>query len=76
MRADRFECGRGRMADFSLRPPTLTADNFETLYLRDPKFLALKDLYSLKKYDEYQKTSYNFRLGFALSNRPYLHRAY
>ena len=64
------------MADFFLRPPTLTAGNFEALYLTDPKFLALKDLYSLKKYDKYQETSYNFRLGFALSKRPHLHRAY
>ena len=27
-------------------------------------------------YDKYQATSYNFRLGFALSNRHHLHRAY
>ena len=27
-------------------------------------------------YDKYQVTSYTFRLGFALSNGPHLHRAY
>ena len=27
-RADWFECGRGRMADFFVRPPTLTTGNF------------------------------------------------
>ena len=36
----------------------------------------MKDLNLLKRYIKYQETSYNFRLGFALSNRPHLHRAY
>ena len=36
----------------------------------------MKDLNCLKKYTEYQEASYNFRLGFALSNGPDLHRAY
>ena len=67
--------GMTEVADFFLRTPTLTASNFDALWLTDPKFLALKDLYSLKKYDKYQESSYNFRLGFALSNRPHLHRA-
>ena len=31
IRADWFECGRGCVADFFLRPPTLTASNFEAL---------------------------------------------
>ena len=35
------------------------------------KFFALKDLNLLKRYIQYQETSYNFRLGFALSNRPH-----
>ena len=64
------------MADFFLRPPTLTAGNFEAVQLKDSKFLALKDVYFLKKYDKYQETKYDFRLGFALSNRRHLHRAY
>ena len=29
--ADWFESGRGQMADFLLRPPTLTASNFDAL---------------------------------------------
>jgi len=74
--ADWFERGRGRMADFFLRPPTLTAGNFEALQLTDPKSLALKNLYFSKKYDKYQETSYDFRLGFFLSNRPHLHKVY
>ena len=36
----------------------------------------MKDLNLLKRYIEYQETSYNFRLGFPLLNRPHLHRAY
>ena len=76
IRADLFEGGRGQMADFFLRPSTLTAGNFEALWLTDPKSLALKDLNLLKRFIKYQKTSHNFRLGFALSNRPHLHRGY
>ena len=75
-RADWFEWGRGQAANFFLRPSTLTAGNFEALSPKDPKSLSLKDLNLLKKYFKYQKTSYNFRLGFALSNRPHLHRTY
>ena len=37
---------------------------------------VLKDLNLLKNYTKNQEASYNFRLGFALSNRPHLHRAY
>ena len=73
---DCFEWGWGQAADFFLRPPTLTAGNFEALWPTDPKFLALKDLNLLKEYIKYQETSYNSRLGFAQSNRPHLHRAY
>ena len=36
--------GRGRPADFFLRPPTLTASNFAAVWPTDPKFLAIKDL--------------------------------
>ena len=74
--ADWFERGRGRMADFFLRPPTLAAGNFEAPWPNDLKFSALKDLNLLKKYNKYQETSDNFRLGFALSSGPHLHRAY
>ena len=74
-RADWFERGRGWLAVFFLRPPTLTAGNFEALWPKDLKFLSLKDLNLFNKYTKYQKTSYNFRLDFALSNRPHFHRA-
>ena len=59
------------MADFFLRPPTLKASNFEALQSIDLKFLALKDLNLLQKYNKNQEASYNFWLGFALSNRPH-----
>ena len=35
-----------------------------------------KDVNLLNKCLKNQEASYNFRLGFALSNRPHLHRAY
>ena len=64
------------MADFFLRPPTLKASNFEAFWPTDHIFTVLKDLNLLKKYIKNQEGSYDFRLGFALSNRPRLHRAY
>ena len=63
-------------ADFFLRPPTLTASNFEALQSTDPLFTVLKALNILKKYTKNQKASYNFRIGFALSNTPHFHRVY
>ena len=36
----------------------------------------MKDLNLLKKHTKYQETSYNFRLGFALSNRPHFNSTY
>ena len=36
----------------------------------------MKDLNLLKRYIKYQETGYSFKLNYALSNRPYLHRAY
>ena len=71
MQAEWFEFGRGRMADFFLRPTTLTAGNFKALQPKDFKFSALKDLNVLKRYKKYQETINNFRLGFALSKRPH-----
>ena len=59
------------MADFFLRPPTLAAGNFEAHLPTNSKFSALKDLSLLKKCNKYQETSDNFRLGFAMSNRPH-----
>ena len=68
--------GPGPAGRLFLRPPTFTASNFDALLSTDPKFLALKDLNCLKKYTKYHEASYNFRLGFALSNGPHLHRDY
>ena len=75
-RADWFKWGRGRMADFFMRPPTLKAGNFEALWLIDPIFTALKVLNPLKRYFKHQEASYNFKLGFALSNRPHFNSVY
>ena len=35
IRADRFNQGRGHVADFFMRPPTLTASNFAALWPTD-----------------------------------------
>ena len=69
--ANWFERGRGRMADFFLRPPTLTAGNFEALQPTDFKFSALIDWNVLKRQLKYQEAINNFRVGFALSNGPH-----
>ena len=42
----------------------------------DPIFTASNNLKLLKKYIKNQEASYNFRLGFALSNRAHFHRVY
>ena len=76
MRAERFKSGQGGMADFFLRPPTLTDNNFKALKSTDPIFTVFKDLNLFKKCTKNQETSCNFRLGLDLSNRPHLHRAY
>ena len=55
--ADWFECGRGWVADFFLRPPTLKANNFAALQSTDPIFTKLKDLNPLKKHTKNQKAS-------------------
>ena len=68
--------GRGRLADFFLRPPTLTASSFEALWPTDSKFLAIKDLNLLKMYTKNQEASSILRVDFALSKWPHLHRFY
>ena len=75
-RADWFECGRGHMADFFVRPPTLTTGNFEAIWPKDLKISATKDLNRFKKYAKYQEASSILWVGFALSKWPHLHRAY
>ena len=39
-----FNCGMAEAADFFLRPPTLTASNFASLWPKDPILNVLKDL--------------------------------
>ena len=73
-RADWFECGRGRMADFFVRPPTLTTGNFEAIWPKDLKFSAIKDLNRLKKYAKYQEASSILKVDFALSKWPHFYR--
>ena len=68
--------GQGCAADIFLKPPTLKAGNLKALFSTDPIFTVLKDLNLLKKYTKNEEASYNLRLGFALSKRPQLHRAY
>ena len=75
-RADWFECGRGRMADFIVRPPTLTTGNFEAIWPKDLKTSGIKVLNRFKKYAKYQEASSILWVGFALSKWPHLHRAY
>jgi len=67
IRADWFESGRGQMADFFLRPPTLTASNFDALWPTDPIFTVLKDLNPLKRYFKYQEAGSILRVIFAHS---------
>ena len=56
------------MADIFLRPPILTAGNFEALWPKDPKFLALKDLKVLKGYAKKNKRLAGF-LGLILLSK-------
>ena len=74
MRADRFEWGQGRMADFFLRPPTLTDSNFVALWPKDPIFTALKDLNLLKKSVNIEEAG--SLLKICLLKWPHFHKAY
>ena len=42
----------------------------------DPIFTVSNNLKLLKKYIKNQEASYNFKLGFALSNRPHFNSVY
>ena len=68
--------GPGLCGSFFLRPPTLKAGNFEALLCTDPIFTALKVLNPPKNYNKNQEASYNFKLGFAMSNRPHFNSVY
>ena len=54
----------------------MIAGNFEALWPTDFILTVLKDLNLLKKYTKNQKATYNFKLGFALSNRPHFNSVY
>ena len=74
--ADCFEWGRGRLADFFLWPPTLTADNFKALWPTNPKFSALKNLNPFSTMFKVQEAGSILKVGFALSKWPHFHRVY
>ena len=71
-----FEWGQARLADFFLRPPTLTSSNFEALWHTDLISIVLKYLNLLKKYIKNRKPSCIFRINFACSKWPHFPRAY
>ena len=73
---NRVKWSQGKAADFFLRPPILTAGNFEALQSTDPILTALKYLNHLKKCVKYEEASYNFRLGFACSKNPHFNSTY
>ena len=60
--------GRGWASDFFLG---LDSMQVTLKPFTEPLFTQLKDLSLLEKYTKNQGASYNFRLGFALSNRPH-----
>ena len=67
IRADWFDQGQGRVADFFMRPPTLTASNFAAPWSTDLKFLAFKDLNPFSRCAKFQEATSILRLSFALS---------
>ena len=68
--------GRGRLADFFLRPPTLTASNFAALWPTDSKFSTIKDLNLFKRYTKNQKAGSILKVDFALSKWPHFNSIY
>ena len=66
----------GHMADFFVRPPTLTTGNFRTIWSKDLKFSAIRDQNLFKKYAKYQEDSNILEVGFVLSKWPHLYGAY
>ena len=51
---------------------SLMASNFASLWLTDPKFSAIKDLYCFSTVKKVQEASRILRMGFALSKWPHL----
>ena len=70
-----IQVGPGLFGRLFLRPPILTGGNFEALKPINPLFTIIKDIKLLKKHIKNQEASYNFRLGFFLSNRPHFNVA-
>ena len=64
------------MADFFVRPPTLTTGNFEAIQPKDLKTSGIKVLNRFKKYAKHQEASSILWVGFSFSKLPHLHRAY
>ena len=54
----------------------MKASNFAALLSTDLIFTPWKDLNFFKKYTKSQDASYNFKLGFALSNIPHFNSVY
>ena len=52
------------------------ASNFAALSPTDPKLSALKDLNPFSTVSKVQEAGRILKVGFALSKRPHLHRAY
>ena len=73
VQADWFKLGPGLGGGRFLETSNFKASNFAALWSIVP---TITDLNLLKKYTKNQEPSYKYRLGFALSNRPHLHRAY
>ena len=67
---------KAKVADFFMRPPTLTASNFAALWPTDLKFLAFKDLNPFSKCVKFQEATSILRLGFALSKWPHFDSGY
>ena len=55
---------------------TLTASNFEAIWLTDFKFIAMKDLNLLKEDTKNKEAGSILKVFFALSKWPHFHRAY
>ena len=68
--------GPGPGGRLFLRPPSLTASNFEVLQSTDPLFTVFKDLNLLKNCIKNEEASYNFRLGFVCSKDPNFNSTY
>ena len=58
------------MADFFVRPPTLTTSNFEAIWQKDFKFSTIKDLNSFKKHAKYRMASSILKVFLPFQSDP------